>query len=419
MNNIQDLHIEKEILPLFDHTLNNFSRSKLLELLYAPLKSKSDIKHRQGILRGFTANRGILSTYSYSVSYLIEVHEFLTNYDISDLSQRKFAYRFLTSKKIKVEHRSRLSQMILLFHRLYSFCFSRLSLQAFPNEYANILREIIDFFAVFNLAHYEELIREYKFGDTEVIELCSKIEELQAKGKIFQFWEHLFCFEAFDSISQTIAHRKFTYPEFGDHIELKGLYHPLLTHPIKNDFKTLSNVVVLNGANMSGKSTFLKAIGLSIYFGHLGIGVPASYARIPFFSNFSIGINHRDDMLNGYSHFMTEVQHLKNVVLTSNTESCFAIFDELFSGTNIEDALEICNITIKGLTKYKDSLFFISTHIQQLKEIDIDGVSSFYIDCELINNTPTFTYVLKEGWSDVKIGSILFEKEGLKELLSI
>jgi len=142
------------------------------------------------------------------------------------------------------------------------------------------------------------------------------------------------------------------------HIKLKDFYYPLINKPVKNDFETESNVILLNGPNMSGKSTFLKTVGLCIYFGYLGIGIPAPFGEIPFCNHFSIEINRRDDILNGYSHFMTEVMNLKNVIQNvSNGKQCFAIFDELFSGTNVEDAFEICQTTINGLSKFKNSYF--------------------------------------------------------------
>lgn len=169
---------------------------------------------------------------------------------------------------------------------------------------------------------------------------------------------------------------------------------------------------------MSGKSTFLKAVGLCLYFGHLGIGIPASAGEIPFCNHFSIEINRRDDILKGYSHFMTEVMNLKNVVENaSNGKQCFAIFDELFSGTNVEDAFEICKTTINGLSKYKNSYFIISTHIQELKNVSNGQASNYYIDCVLKDGKPTFTYKLKKGWSDIKVGRILFDKEGLNQML--
>lgn len=417
MNTIEDLHIEKEILPLFDNTLHKYSKAKVLEILNNPLQSIDAIRSRQLIFKGFSENRKVLKQYSYPVSYLLEVYHFLDSFNLDELLKGKLSYKFFTSKKVKSEHRARISQLILLFYRLNSFCFSRLNLNAFPEAYEPKLREIIDFLSVFNLDHYDNLIREYTFSDTDILAIFQKIKKQKTKGMISLFWENLFCFEAYFSINQTIDRMGFVYPEFDSLISLENFYHPLLENPVKNDFTATSNVIVLNGANMSGKSTFLKAVGLSIYLGHLGIAIPASAGKIPFFKNFSIGIHHKDDIFNGYSHFMTEVKSLKKVVLKALEESCFAVFDELFSGTNVEDALELCKTTIKGLVKFEDSLFFISTHIQQLKEIEDHKISTFHIDCELVDTIPTFTYKIKEGWSDVKVGRILFEKEGLHELL--
>jgi len=60
---------------------------------------------------------------------------------------------------------------------------------------------------------------------------------------------------------------------------------------------------------------------------NLGFGIPASKGVIPFCSDFSIGINKRDDILNSYSHFMTEIINLKNVVLkAAEGKRCFAVF---------------------------------------------------------------------------------------------
>ncbi|WNH10393.1 MutS-related protein [Thalassobellus suaedae] len=309
--------------------------------------------------------------------------------------------------------------MILFFHRLQSKYFTRLDLKQFPEEYSSNIKQILKFLSSFELQKYEHIIRENRLKDKHIIELTEKINELKKKELIIPFWKDLFLFEAYLSINFGIIRNNFTFPSFTkSHIKLIEFYHPLINKPVKNNFETTSNVIVLNGPNMSGKSTFLKSVGLCIYFGHLGIGIPASVAEIPFFNHFSIEINRRDDILNGYSHFMTEVLNLKNVVKNAlNGKLCFAVFDELFSGTNVEDAFEICKTTINGLSKYENSYFLISTHIQELKNVSKDQISNYYIDCELIDGKPTFTYKLKKGWSDIKVGRILFDKEGLNEML--
>ncbi len=199
---------------------------------------------------------------------------------------------------------------------------------------------------------------------------------------------------------------------------IDGLFHPSLKTPVKNYFQTDQNVIVLNGANMSGKSTFLKAVSICVYLAHLGLAVPANKASLPFYTYFSVAINRSDSLQNGYSHFMTEIQNLKKVVLHAQQGiACFAVFDELFSGTNVEDAFAISKTTLKGLGQFTNSLFFVSTHIQELKDVSHSQLANYYMDCQLVHQQPTFTYQLKQGWSPVQIGQLLFEKEGLNALL--
>ena len=334
MNNINDLHIEKEILPLFDFTLTMLTQKIVLEILKKPLKSKEDILSRQNIFKGFIENKKVLKDYSYSISYLLEVHHFLNDSKLEDYSNKKMRYTFLISKKEKTSYKSKLTQLILLFHRLEFNYFSRLNLDAFPKLYRNKIREIITFLSALNLNHLSELHREYKLKNSHFFKLASKILDAKSKGEILDFWDNLFHFEAYLSISNGIERHNFSFPELTDkNINLVEFYHPLINNPVTNNFQSSCNVILLNGPNMSGKSTFLKAVSLCTYFGHLGIGIPAKKGEIPLFTNFSVAINRQDDILNGYSHFMTEIVNLKKVVKkASNENKCFAVFDELFSG---------------------------------------------------------------------------------------
>lgn len=420
MNNLNDLNIETEVLPLFDYSLNMFTKSKILDILQKPLISTSDIIQRQNILKGFAANIHILKDYSYTVLYLNEVHYFLNNENLEDLSHKGLKYRLFASKQEKATYTAKFNQLILFLHRLESKYYTRLNLESFPKSYALSIKRIVHFMSVFELQRFENIIREKGLKNKHIIELVEKVCELKKSEAIKTFWEDLFLFEAFQSINLGILKNNFIFPSFTkSRIILSDFYHPLVNKPVKNNFETNKNVIVLSGPNMSGKSTFLKAVGLCIYFGHIGIGIPASKGAIPFCNYFSVEINRRDDILNGYSHFMSEVINLKKIVeQAKNGKYCFAIFDELFSGTNVEDGFEISRTTINGLSKFENCFFFISTHIQKLESVSNEKTDSYYIDCEIIDSQPTFTYQLKKGWSNIKVGRILFEKVGLNKLLN-
>src|SRR5690606_305860 len=117
MNNIKDLNIEKELLPLFDYSLNMFTRKKILSILETPLPSVTEITDRQNILKGFTANNEIIKDYSYTVRYLNEVNFFLNDNKTKDVFRKMLKYRLFDSKQEKIRYASRFNQLILFIHR--------------------------------------------------------------------------------------------------------------------------------------------------------------------------------------------------------------------------------------------------------------------------------------------------------------
>lgn len=422
MINCNDLHIEDEILPLFDFTFNYYSGEAVRNILHDPPGAKEQILYRQQVLKGYIANREVTRDYSYSRYNLSELYDFLEGFSVGSLSGSKLRWKLTFSEKERHQKRGKLIQLVLLFHKIHDTYVSKLDTSLFPEAYAAELQQLNRFFADFNLDQYEKFIKKEKFGIGDMVDLIQLIAQKTTSGQFAAFWQRWFLFEAYLSISKGILKNGFVFPSFDDAtFSLQELYHPLLKSPVKNDLTAKHNVILLTGPNMSGKSTLLKAVSLCVYLGHLGLAVPASAAVMPFFKTISAAINLTDSIVSGYSHFMTEIITLKNVVKEARAGArCFAVFDELFRGTNIEDALEISTATIKGLIQFKDSLFFISTHLHQLRDIEeikTNQVTTCYIECELNNDTPFFTYKLKPGWSDLKLGRILFEKEGLNKML--
>jgi DNA mismatch repair protein MutS len=423
MTNISDLHIEDEILPLFDFTYNPNSGQEVRDILTQPLGTVSDILYRQHVLKGFIGNRKLLKDYSYSRFNLSDVYNFFETFSAGSFLGLHLRRRLMFSEKERHYKRGKLIILILLFNKIHSEYLSKIDPEFFPEEYAIELKRLNGFFVDFDLEYYESIYRKRKtLRISHIVELTKTITEKVTNGQAAAFWKRWYLFEAYLSISDGIIRHGFIFPTFDNTtFEIGGLYHPLIKNPVRNDFVAVKNVILLTGPNMSGKSTFLKAISLCVYLGHTGLAVPASKANIPFYNTISAAINLTDSIVSGYSHFMSEIITLKNVLTEAvQHKKCFAVFDELFRGTNIEDALEISTATIKGLVKITNSLFIISTHLHQLKdieEIQNSQVATYFIECELNDNIPGFTYKLKEGWSDLKLGGILFEREGLNKML--
>ncbi len=407
---------------MFDYTYNNYAGKEVRDILSKKLDSKEEILFRQRLLKGFIGNWEILKDYSYYRFNLSEIYDFLETILIESVSTRKLRFRFMFSEKAREQKRGKLILLVRLFYAINKNYLIKIDTGVFPEHYAAEIEEMKKFFAGFNLDRYETAFNKNKFRTSHMVELLMIVTEKIGNGEAAAFWKRWFLFEAYLSISTGIARHSFVFPTFDDaDFALEGFFHPVLKNPVKNDFIARRQVILLTGPNMSGKSTLLKALALCVYLTHVGLAVPASKAVMPYFSTISVAINLTDSIVSGYSHFMSEIITLKNVLTEARTEArCFAIFDELFRGTNIEDALEISTATIKGLTHFPNSIFFISTHLHQLKEMEeikTNKISTCFIDCKLTDNIPAFTYQLKEGWSDLKLGRILFEKEGLNTML--
>lgn len=428
MLNVGDLRLEQDLLPFFDYTDNPYARHCLLTLLQTPPPTEAGVTERQLILRGFMTNSTVLEQFAYRKLDYLEVYAYFQGLGsepplagVSALRERIYL-RF--SEARRSQQRAPLIQLILFLEKLNRYYLLPLEHAAFPADFQSQLVAAGHFLAKLNLPQHLTYVLENTFSSARLQNFAARLRSLPPQERT-EFWAFLTLFEAYWSIARGMMKHGFSFPRLGAaSFRLHEFYHPVVVKAIKNSLTLAAHesVVVLTGPNMSGKSTLLRAVGVCVYLAHVGVGVPAAICEIPFFATIAVNINLNDNLLAGYSHFMTEVQHLKAVVERASAGPCFAVFDELFRGTNVDDALDITQTTLRGLTQFGGSFFFISTHLVQLEEELANVASSvkkYYIECQLQEGVPRFSYRLCQGWSTLKIGRILFEKEGLGELLQL
>jgi DNA mismatch repair protein MutS len=233
-------------------------------------------------------------------------------------------------------------------------------------------------------------------------------------------------FDALYSLATACIRYQYTFPEFTQHIiphfEAKQLYHPLLTTPVAYDI-TLTpdqNFLFLTGANMAGKSTFIKAVGVSTYLAHIGMGVPAQNLQLNFFDGLISNIHVIDNIIKGESYFFNEVQRIrKTVEQITDGRNWLVLIDELFKGTNVQDAMKCSTTVIEGLLKIDNALFILSTHLYEIGE-DLkkyDHILFRYFETEVKDEQLFFNYALREGISKDRLGYLILKKEGVVDLL--
>jgi DNA mismatch repair ATPase MutS len=205
-------------------------------------------------------------------------------------------------------------------------------------------------------------------------------------------------------------------------LNAKGLYHIQLNNPIGYDVSLddQSNFLFLTGANMAGKSTLIKSVGTAVFLAHIGMGVPAENMQLSLFDGMLSNINVMDNLLKGESYFYNEVHRIKSTVQRiSDGKKWLILIDELFKGTNVEDAMKCSTTVIKGLLKIKKSLFILSTHLYEIG----DELKSFpnirfnYFETIVKEDQLFFNYQLKEGISNDRLGYFILKNEGVVELL--
>ena len=237
----------------------------------------------------------------------------------------------------------------------------------------------------------------------------------------------LYELDVYISIAQVAASKGLVYAQANDSdqnglINVENLRHPSLSNAVGNSI-TLSkkeNVLFLTGANMAGKSTWMKTLGVSFYLAHMGFPVAADKMQFNVMEGIFTSINVPDDLSLGWSHFYAEVMRVKLVAAAvSSGKRLFILFDELFKGTNVKDAFDATLIVTQKLAKYRSCAFVISTHIIEVGE-ELKGTSNIqfgYMPTVMQGTVPHYTYNMTPGITTDRQGMIILENEKILEML--
>ncbi|HUM66879.1 MAG TPA: DNA mismatch repair protein MutS, partial [Chitinophagaceae bacterium] len=232
--------------------------------------------------------------------------------------------------------------------------------------------------------------------------------------------------DAWYSMAVAVKTYNLAFPEFVEqeqpHVEAKGLYHILIPNPVPYDLQMNPehNFLFLTGANMAGKSTLIKSVGSAVFLAHIGMGVPATQMKLTLFDGLLSNINVVDNIAKGESFFFNEVQRIKNTIdKINNGKKWLVLIDELFKGTNVQDAMKCSLTVIKGLIKIKNSLFILSTHLYEIGEElkNYSNISFRYFETNVDNDQLQFSYQLKEGISNDRIGYVILKREKVVDML--
>ena len=235
--------------------------------------------------------------------------------------------------------------------------------------------------------------------------------------KVEQWFDLISFFDAQNSLANyAFNHPLYTYPKITAEdavIEAKDLGHPLLssTKRITSDCRIdAQSFFVVTGANMAGKSTFLRTVSLSIIMSNIGLPVCAIemyYRPIKLVTS----IRNSDSLTEDASYFFSELKRLKYIVDLLKEDSYFIVLDEILRGTNSTDKADGSQKFVKKLVA-SNATGLIATHDLSLCEIekDYDQVENFYFDAAIIDDELHFDYKLKKGICQNRNATFLLKK---------
>jgi ABC-type multidrug transport system fused ATPase/permease subunit len=199
-----------------------------------------------------------------------------------------------------------------------------------------------------------------------------------------------------------------------------GLGHPLIPveQKIVNDFSIhkQGEIDIITGSNMSGKSTFLRTLGINLCLAYAGGPVNASLLQTSLFRVFTC-IRISDSVTEGYSYFYAEVKRLRSLLTkieSDNNMPLFFLIDEIFKGTNNRERRIGSEAYISALVG-QNCLGVISTHDLELVSLEqkLPGIRNYHFKEDVLDGQMVFDYQLREGPCPTTNALKIMQMEGL------
>lgn len=425
---LNDLNIFRKgggdtVYAIFNKTFTRGGSELLEEMFRNPLSEEKAINARSSIIRAFAEND---VRFPYESEWFDAAEQYLQNTDertrlseTDNTLSRKFNHLIAADTEYKAIEKSVVSLIsILQATKLFAD-----TIRPFYGELAAI-DELLQ------TVELQPLLQEHtkqKFSFARMAEY-DKVLRFRQRENIKKLLGHIYLADVHLSVARTARDKKFVFPvalkKEAQTVILEDFYHPSLTKPVTNSLSITpsGNIIFLTGANMAGKSTFMKALGITMYLAQMGFPVPASKMEFSVRDGIFTTINLPDNLSQGASHFYAEVLRIKTIARElSRDKYLFVIFDELFRGTNVKDAYEATIAITSAIARRQNCMFIVSTHIIEAGEVlkeKCDNINFVYLPTLMDGNKPVYTHKLAAGITSDRHGMVIIKNEGILDILA-
>jgi DNA mismatch repair protein MutS len=281
------------------------------------------------------------------------------------------------------------------------------------------------------LKEYEEKIftAEEKISALEA-ELFNQIrekvsgytEEIQRNAQLIAM------LDCFVSLAEVAVKNNYTCPivDESDVIEIKGGRHPVVEKILPLGEKFVPNdvfldngenqILIITGPNMSGKSVFLRQVGLIVLLAQIGSFVPADYARVGIVDRIFTRVGASDNIAGGESTFLVEMHEMANI-LNNATPKSLILLDEVGRGTSTFDGISIAWAITEYIHENIKAKTIFATHYHELNELAelFPRIKNFKADVKELGDKIIFLHKIVPGYADHSYGIEVAKMAGLPQ----
>lgn len=240
----------------------------------------------------------------------------------------------------------------------------------------------------------------------QVLEFIARLQQLA--DQISQ----LDVFQSFATISEQQGYSRPILTTSGEVEIVKGR-HPVVEKVmsgatyVPNDVSLdqETQILLITGPNMSGKSTYMRQVALIVIMAQIGCFVPAEHAKLPVFDKIFTRIGASDDLVGGQSTFMVEMLEAKHA-LTYATENSLILLDEIGRGTSTYDGMAIAQAIMEYVHDQLGAKTLFSTHYHELTSLadHLSRLKNIHVRAEEFEGRVVFLHQIRSGPADKSYG---------------
>ena len=256
---------------------------------------------------------------------------------------------------------------------------------------------------------------EDKLNNLEYEVFCNIKEEIKKHISALQNVSNTIAYlDVISAFAQVAEDHNFIRPTINDEhkIQIVSGRHPVVESVIEGEYisndiimDSNTDILIITGPNMSGKSTYMRELGIIAILNQIGSYVPASVCNIPIFDKIFTRIGASDDLVGGESTFMVEMKE-SAYALKNATKNSLILFDELGRGTSTYDGMSLAEAIIRYISSSIRCKTLFSTHYHELTSLEekLDDVKNVHVTISEEDGDITFLHKVLSGAVDKSYG---------------